>query len=350
MILGDLIKLGSFKIYGSTIAIILLFIFNLYYWYKFTKKNNCKPIYTLKIKDKEIPIHIYMLLVPIISLSVYIITKFVLHNPGENMLSLGPISLSWYAVFVLSGALVTYYVSRWIAKVETGRPEIIDTLFIPSFACGILGARLWYVISEWSYYMEDPVSILRIWEGGLAIQGGVIFGALAGALYLKKMYPEQKLLHFVDIIVPNILIAQAIGRWGNFFNQEVYGDYVNADKLSFLPSFIETNLHLPECYDYEIVQPLFLYESLLTTLGFILITIVIRKLWKNRANGSLGALYLTYYGLVRIILEPLRQEEYIMRIFGNISQSVMTSALFIIAGITLLLVLNIRKKMVKAHE
>ena len=198
--------------------------------------------------------------------------------------------------------------------------------------------------------MSDPISILRVWEGGLAIQGGVIFGALVGILYLKKMYPEQKILHFVDIVVPNILIAQAIGRWGNFFNQEVYGDYINVNKLKYLPSFIENNLRLPECFDYEIVQPLFLYESLLTTLGFILITIVLRRLWKNRAHGSLGALYLAYYGIVRIILEPFRQEEYIMRIWGNISQSVMMSALFIVAGITLLLVLNIRKKMVKTNE
>jgi len=81
-----------------------------------------------------------------------------------------------------------------------------------------------------------------------------------------------------------------------------------------------------------------------------LISIVIRKLWKNRASGSLGALYLTYYGIVRIILEPLRQEEYIMRIWGDISQSVMMSALFIIAGVGLLLFLNIRKKVVTSNE
>ena len=291
-----------------------------------------------------------MILVPLICLAAYYATKFVLKDPGNNMLSIGPFNLSWYALCVLSGALVTYYVSRWIAKKETGKPEIIDSLFIPAFGAGIIGARLWYVVSEWSYYMEDPVSIVRIWEGGLAIQGGVIFGALVGIIYLKKMFPEQKILHWADIIVPNILIAQAIGRWGNFFNQEVYGDYISMDKLKFLPTFIERNMQLPECYANEIVQPLFLYESLLTTLGFILITIVVRKLWKNRAHGSLASLYLTYYGVVRIILEPFRQEEYIMRIFGNISQSVMMSALFIISGVTLLLIFNIRKLRVKTNE
>lgn len=350
MILGDLITIGSFKIYGFTLFVIAMFIFNLFYWHKFTKKNEINPIYTVKAKRKEFNIYPYMLIVPLVCLAVYGMSKYALHNPGVPTLNIGNLAISWYAICVLSGALATCYVSRWLAKKEKGKPEVIDALFIPSLFAGIIGARLWYVVSEWDYYMEDPIRIIRIWEGGLAIQGGVIIGAAFGIFLLKRLYKEEKILDWVDIVVPNILIAQAIGRWGNFFNQEVYGDYVAASKLNFLPTFITRNLFLPTCFDDELVQPLFLYESLLTTLGFVLITVVIRKLWKNRAAGSLGALYLAYYGFVRIILEPFRQEEYIMRIFGNISQSVMMSALFIIAGIGLLLFLNIRKKMVHSHE
>ena len=350
MILGDLITIGSFRVYGFTLFVIAMFIFNLFYWNRFTKKNNIEPLYKLKIKEKEYPIHIYMILVPIICLIVYGMSKYALHNPGVTTLNIGSFSFSWYAICVLSGALTTCYVSRWIAKKEKGKPEVVDALFIPSLFAGILGARLWYVVSEWDYYTADPMRILRIWEGGLAIQGGVIIGAAFGICLLKKLYKNEKVLEWVDIIVPNILIAQAIGRWGNFFNQEVYGDYVAASKLNFLPTFITRNLFVPTCLDGELVQPLFLYESILTTIGFILITIVIRKLWKSRAAGSLGALYLAYYGVVRIILEPFRQEEYIMRIWGNLSQSVMMSALFIIAGVGLILFLNIRKKMVTSHE
>lgn len=344
MILGDLIKIGNFKVYGFTLFVIAMCIINIFYWRYFTKKNECKPIYTLKIKEKSIDLHLYMFLVPLISLAVYGISKYCLHNPGVNTLNFGNFGLSWYAIFVMSGAIATCYISRWFAKKEKGKPEIIDTLFLPALFAGIIGARLWYVVSEWDYYSASPVEIIKIWEGGLAIQGGVVCGALFGIFYLKKLFKEENVLEWVDLIVPNILIAQSIGRWGNFFNQEVYGDFVAESKLKFLPTFITNNLYLPSCYPGELVQPLFLYESILTCLGFILISLVIRKYWKNRKPGSLGCLYLIYYGIVRIIMEPLRQEEYIMRIWGNISQSVMMSALFIIAGIGLILFLNLRKK------
>jgi len=346
MFLGDLIKIGSFRVYGFTLLIIAMFIFNIFYWKHFVKKNEIKPLYTLKIKEKEFHFHIYMILVPLISLAIYGMSKYVLHNPGVNTLNIFGLNISWYALCVMSGALVTYYVSRWLAKKERGLPEVIDNLFIPAFAAGIICARLWYVVSEWEYYMANPNEILAIWNGGLAIQGGVVGGALVGIFYIKKRYPTENVLTWVDLIVPNILIAQSIGRWGNFFNQEVYGDYILESKVKFLPSFILENLKLPSCYEGEVVVPLFLIEAILNCIIFVIITIVIRKYWKNRKPGSLGCLYLIYYGIVRIIMEPLRQEEYIMRIFGNLSQSMLMSLLFIISGIVLILFLNLRKKKV----
>ena len=148
------------------------------------------------------------------------------------------------------------------------------------------------------------------------------------------------------MIVPNILIAQSIGRWGNFFNQEVYGDCISKDSVSWIPNFILKNMNggAIYCRSGYVATPLFLYESLLTFLGFILISVVIRKVFTKKVDGELGAMYLIYYGVVRIIMEPMRDESYIMRIFGNVSQSMLMSALFIIAGIGIIIYLEINRK------
>ena len=193
---------------------------------------------------------------------------------------------------------------------------------------------------------------MKVWEGGLAIQGGVLGGILAGYLVLKVKKVEFNFRRLADIVVPNILIGQSIGRWGNFMNQEVYGECISKDKVSWIPNFILKNMNGGRiyCFEGEVATPLFLYESLLTLLGFILISLVIRKLYTKRVDGELGAMYLIYYGLVRIIMEPLREEEYIMRVFGNVSLSILTSALFIIVGVSIVILLEVFRKKLKRKD
>ena len=265
----------------------------------------------------------------------------------SRSISIFGFEIYWYAIIIVCGMMAAFGVISLLFKRRNMSTDLFLTFFVICLPIAIVTTRLFYCITA-GMPIKDWFNFESIRQGGLAITGGILGGALSvmAVCFFKKV----NFFRAGDCIVVGLLLAQSIGRWGNFVNQEVYGDYIDASKLKFLPSFIENNLHLPECFDYEIVQPLFLYESLLTTLGFILITIVLRRLWKNRANGSLGALYLAYYGIVRIILEPFRQDEYIMKIWGNVSQSVMMSALFIIAGVALLLVLNIRKKMVKTNE
>ena len=264
-------------------------------------------------------------------------------------------SVSWYSVIVLTGAIVAYLLCKYFYKKEEFSkkyPDLIDTLFLIAFPFGLLGARLWYIVSELDYYLADPIRMIKVWEGGLAIQGGVLGGILAGYITLKVKKIEIPFRTMVDIIVPNILIAQAIGRWGNFFNQEVYGACVSKDSVSWIPNFILDNMNGGRiyCFKNEVATPLFLYESILTLLGFVLISVVARKIYAKRVDGELGAFYLIYYGLVRIIMEPMREEEYIMRIFGNVSQSVLMSALFIIGGIAVIVYLEInRKKMIETQ-
>lgn len=258
-------------------------------------------------------------------------------------------NITWYSVFVLTGAIVAYLLCKYFYKKDElykTHPDLIDTLFLIAFPCGLLGARLWFVFSELDYYLADPIKILKVWEGGLAIQGGVIGGILAGYLVLRYKHIHTSFRRLVDIIVPNILIAQSIGRWGNFMNQEVYGECIAKDSISWIPDFILNNMNGGRiyCRSGYVATPLFLYESLLTLFGFIMISIIIRKFYTKKVDGELGAFYLIYYGLVRIIMEPLRNEEYIMKIFGNVSFSIVTSALFIICGIGVVIFLELNRK------
>lgn len=262
-------------------------------------------------------------------------------------------NISWYSVIVLTGAIVCYMFCKYFYKKQAFSKkysDLIDTLFLIVFPIGLLGARVWYIISELDYYLAYPIRMLKVWEGGLAIQGGVLAGILAGYITLKVKRIEIPFRTMADLIVPNILIAQSIGRWGNFFNQEVYGKCISKDSVAWIPDFVLNNMNGGRiyCFSDEVATPLFLYESLLTLSGFILISIILRKLYKKRVDGELGALYLVYYGLVRIIMEPMREEQYIMRIFGGLSQSILTSALFIIAGVGIMVYLELnRKKLVE---
>lgn len=255
-------------------------------------------------------------------------------------------NITWYSVIVLTGAIVAYLVSKYFynkEEVSKKYPDLLETLFLICFPAGLIGARIWYIFSELDYYLADPISMLKIWEGGIAIQGGVVGGVLAGLIVLKVKKVDVSFRKMADLVVPNILIAQSIGRWGNFFNQEVYGECISKDKVSWIPNFILNNMNGGRiyCRSGYVATPLFLYESLLTLLGFVLISIIIRKFYTKRVDGELGCMYLIYYGIVRIIMEPMRDETYIMRIFGNISMSIFMSALFIIAGVGLLVTLKV---------
>lgn len=245
--------------------------------------------------------------------------------------------IRWYAFFVLFGAYMALtFAKKHYKQDERSKkhPNLIDDLFIVVFPSGLLGARIWFVLSE-----IDSMSffdIFRIWQGGLAIQGGVLGGILAGIIYYRVKKIQFPFWRLFDVVVPNILIAQAIGRWGNFFNQEVYGQCVQPSSLWFVPTFVINNMGVPSCQQGLVAQPLFLYESILTLGGFLILSIVLRKLWTSRKDGDLASLYLIYYGVIRIIMEPLRNETYIMRVFGDLSFAIFTSIIFIVVGLGLM--------------
>lgn len=276
-------------------------------------------------------------------------TNQILALPRE-IFRIGSFTIYWYAFFILMGALVCYYVAQYLIK-KDGYPHVLlENTFFIAFPAGIIGSRIWYVLSSLEEYQSNWLDIFNFRLGGLAIQGGVLFGVAAGVWYVRKYHPKLSLRYAMDIVIPNILIAQAIGRWGNFFNQEVYGACLPTESFWFLPRFIVNQMSEGICASGLTAVPLFLYESILNTIGFILITFVLRKFWKKRRHlGDLASLYFVWYGIVRLILEPLRQSEYIMMIFG-IRTSVATAIGFIILGLVFMYLTRQFDKRKKINE
>ena len=255
-------------------------------------------------------------------------------------IQIGPIMIRYYALIILAGAMVAAWLATQEAKRRGKDPEMVWDMLPWLLIGGIIGARLWHVLTPSSsnaamglttqYYFQHPLEILKIWKGGLGIFGGIIGGAIALAIYCRAN--KQNFFEWTDIIVPGLLIAQAIGRWGNFVNQEVYGP------PSDLPwaIYIDPAHRLPGFETVERYHPLFLYESLLTLLGGLLLLYIARKYKDKLFTGDLFLMYLVYYPLVRFGLEFIRLDPSAVGTI-NINQTVM-----LIVGILALLILVLR--------
>ncbi len=208
-------------------------------------------------------------------------------------------TINWYGLIILTGALIAYFVCDHHFYQEYKRHGLIDTLFILVFIVGILGARVWYCA-----VLEPGTDFWAFQDGGLAIMGGVIFGAPIGILFVVLFRRYMNLRHVMDLVLPCLLIAQAIGRWGNFFNQEVYGAMTfDPATVWWLPTFIVKQMTV----DGAMHLPLFLIECITNLIGYFVIVYAIGKgLKKHLSNGDLFCLYIVWYGLTRVLLEPLR--------------------------------------------
>ncbi len=245
------------------------------------------------------------------------------------------LSIAFYAIFIILGACLVLYICDYQIYKKYGDHGLITACFFIAFPCGIIGARAWYVIGDWYRFADNPISMFYIWDGGLAIMGGAIFGVIAGVTFMiiRKIYnPRFKKIDYfllIDFIVPTILVAQAIGRIGNFFNTEVHGEAVSISAWSFLPTFIKNNMHYsssaPDLGPDQIYVPLFLVEAIVNLVGYFVIEFGIRhlfginKLLKHdyHANGSCVGWYIAWYGATRAILEPMRYSAYNMGDDGN---------------------------------
>lgn len=243
-------------------------------------------------------------------------------------LDLGPIQIYWYSIFIFIGMLIACIVIYKEAKKQEIEEEFLVNLTFNAIIIGIIGARLYYVLFNLSYYMSNPIEMLEIWNGGLAIHGGILAGLLFTIYYCKKH--EMNLWKILDIIVVGLIIAQAIGRWGNFFNSEAYGPITTASKLKSLgiPTFIINGMYILGEYR----QPTFFYESVWCMFGFFAM-LLIRK-YKYLKVGQLTSFYLIWYGIIRFIIEAMRTDSLML---GPIKVAQLVSIIFIVSGIVILI-------------
>ena len=245
-------------------------------------------------------------------------------------ITLGPLEIRWYAVFILLGLMLGVYLAvKEAPRKKILQDDILDFILI-AFPLSIIGARIYYVAFSWSDYKDNILSVFAIWNGGIAIYGGLITGAII--LYFFTQYRFIKTLDFLDVVVPSVMLAQAIGRWGNFFNQEAYGKAV--DSLNYLPGFIRDQMYIDGAYR----QPTFLFESLWNLLGFVVICIL-RRRPKLLKQGEITAFYLIWYGCGRLLIEGMRTDSLM---FLGVRVSQWLSGILILVGI-IMVVLRRRK-------
>jgi len=268
-----------------------------------------------------------------------------------------PLHIAFYGIIMLFGVCVSYWVCDHKFYQEFHKHGILDTLVIVAFPAGVIGARIWYVIGNWDREFAGPVSqgdwgsIFRIWEGGLTILGGAFAGALAGILFLHYRRKYVNLRWAMDVCMPTVLLAQAIGRWGNFFNSEVYGlttSYTSG--WSWLPNWVLLQMNTNNGGGYlaagQIHVPLFLVESLLNIAGYFLIVYGVGKgLKKYTVKGDLLGVYFLWYGIVRLIMEPMRDSAFNMG--TDNAWSICNSIVYIVLGLGAILYFHLHDYLLK---
>ena len=256
----------------------------------------------------------------------------------KNTITIGNFTIAYYGVIIALAMFIGFTVVTNIAKKLKIDDEIFYDIFIIIIVLGIIGARAYYVLFRWDYYQIRPYEILDIRAGGLGVYGGIILAMTAIIIYCKiKKFSVLKIL---DLTMVGVTIGQAIGRYGNFFNMEAFGDYTNnllAMRMRFKyldPSNItfaqSLNVITEDGIEYIQAHPTFFYESTLNFILFaVLIYIVVKKF---KFDGQLLATYLIGYGLIRCFVETLRTDSLML---GKFKISILVSIISIIIGITI---------------
>lgn len=243
------------------------------------------------------------------------------------LIDLGIIQIYWYSVIVLIAILIGSFLFLKAAKKEGYNEEFLTNTLFYMIIFSIVGARLYYVLFNLGYYLKNPFEIIAVWNGGLAIHGGIIGGALC-LLYNARKH-KKSFLKLTDLLAPSLILGQAIGRWGNFFNSEAHGPAVSRQVLENLhiPKFVINGMNIDGIY----YHPTFFYESLWCLLGFILL-VILRKKVKLRRGGLTG-IYFMWYSIARFFIEGLRTDSLML---GSIKVAQLISVLLFILGLYLL--------------
>ena len=274
-----------------------------------------------------------------------------LDHVGKNISIFG-FSIAYYGIVIVTGMMIAIWIAQREAKRTGQNPEQYLDLAMIGIAAGILGARIYYVIFAWDYYKDDLLSIFHFRQGGLAIYGGIIGACIAVVIYSRKKKQNFGLL--MDTASMSIVFGQIMGRWGNFFNREAFGDYTNNLFAMQLPvSAVRANEITQKMWDHVVtvngveyiqVHPTFLYESL-WNVGVLLFLFWFRK--RKKFNGEVFLMYLIGYGLGRIWIEGLRTDQLLLPVVGLPVSQLLSGCL--VVGCTILVVWK-RKKLSSGGE
>ncbi|KRG09132.1 prolipoprotein diacylglyceryl transferase [Staphylococcus sp. NAM3COL9] len=247
-------------------------------------------------------------------------------------LELGPISVRWYGIIIAVGILLGYFIAQeGVKRIGFDKDTLVDIIFW-SAIFGFIVARLYFVIFQWPYYIQNPIEIPMIWHGGIAIHGGLIGGFVTGIIICKQrnINPFQ----IGDVIAPSMILGQGIGRWGNFMNHEAHGGPVSRTFLENLhiPDFIINNMYINGKY----YQPTFLYESIWDILGFVIL-ILLRK---HLRIGDTFCLYLIWYSIGRFFVEGMRTDS--LMLTSDIRVAQLMSIILIVVGIVIMIIRRVK--------
>lgn len=264
--------------------------------------------------------------------------EFIMIDPIA--LSLGPIKIHWYGVIMGLAFFLGTYLARYNAKRAGIDPDHVLNMVVLIIPAAIICARLYYVIFEWEQYKDNLFDVIAVWKGGLAIHGGLIGGFLAGAWYVRKH--NLPFLKLGDVLIPSVILGQAIGRWGNFINQEAHGGPATEEFMSHFPAFIREQMYIGGQY----YHPTFLYESLWNLVVFAILMVMLYRL--KRFDGQVLFSYMILYSLGRFFIEGMRTDSLMIGHTLRVAQLVSLS--LIAVGVVLLLVYARKSRQQSDHS
>lgn len=254
---------------------------------------------------------------------------------NKIFITIGPINIYWYSILIIIAVLIGYnLITKYSKKLNYKSSEIID-MTLNLIISAIIGARLYYVIFNFEVYKDNLLEIFMIWKGGLAIYGAIISGIIYILYYCRKKH--MNILKTLDIFSLPLLLGQAIGRWGNFFNSEAYGGITTYEALKsqHLPDFIIQGMYIDNAYHH----PTFFYESLWCLIGVVILHFIRKKDFE--VNGKQISFYLIWYGIGRFFIEGLRSDSLYL---GEFRISQIVSIIAILSGIIIRIILKIKEK------
>ena len=251
------------------------------------------------------------------------------------LLNIGKIEIRWYSFLLIVGIIISYLLINKEGKKFDLSSDFIFNMLFWTLLIGFIGARLYYIVFNFHLYRHNLSDIFKVWQGGLAIHGGIIFGMVTIFLYCKKH--KVSTLKVLDIVSVPLILAQAIGRWGNFFNSEAYGAATTLKHLQSLPipKFVIEGMNIGGIY----YTPTFFYESVWCVIGFLILLIVRR--FRHIKTGQIASIYLMWYSLGRFFIETSRTDS--LMIFGYKTAQI-TSIILFLAGLVLFIIKSRKSK------